>query len=234
MIRIYPAEERYSGDIGWLQSNFSFSFADRYDPENVNFGPLRVFNDDYIQPLKGFGTHPHRDMEIVTFALQGQLEHKDNTGGNEILRPGEVQRMTAGTGILHSEMNTSPDLAANTLQLWFLPSEKGLTPSYEQKTYDLKAAQNQLLPVVSSRIQAANLTYIHQDLSIFLSELQDGKKLNFTQEVSRNTYLFLIEGELTLNQEFKLNRRDAARMTDLIHLQIEATEDAFFMLIDLP
>jgi redox-sensitive bicupin YhaK (pirin superfamily) len=234
MIRIYPAEARYSGDLGWLQCNFSFSFADYYDPENVNFGPLRVFNDDYIQPQKGFGTHPHRDMEIVTVALQGQLEHKDNTGGNEILRHGEVQRMTAGTGILHSEINTSPDVVANTLQLWFTPREKGLTPSYEQKAYDLNAAKNQLLPVISSRIHAENLTYINQDLSIFLSELQAGKTLDFTQEISRGTYLFLMEGELTLNHEFKLKRRDAARMTDLTQLQIEANKEAFFMLIDLP
>ena len=109
MIKLYPADSRYSANHGWLQCNFSFSFADYHDPSNMNFGPLRVFNDDFIQPGEGFGTHPHRDMEIVTFVLKGQLQHKDNTGGEEVLRPGEVQRMTAGTGILHSEMNTSID-----------------------------------------------------------------------------------------------------------------------------
>jgi redox-sensitive bicupin YhaK (pirin superfamily) len=234
MIQIYPAAARYSGDLGWLQCNFSFSFADYYDPTNLHFGPLRVFNDDYIQPLKGFGTHPHRDMEIVTLVLQGQLEHKDNTGGNEILRPGEVQRMSAGTGILHSEINSSQDVVSNTLQLWITPSETGLTPSYEQKSYDLKAAPNQLLPVVSSRIKVDNLTYIHQDLTIFLSELQAGKSIDFTQESTRSIYVFLMEGEITLNQTFNLKRRDAARITDLSQLQITSDQDAYFMLIDLP
>jgi redox-sensitive bicupin YhaK (pirin superfamily) len=234
MIRTYPAEARYSGNLGWLQYNFSFSFGEYHDPANLNFGPLRVFNDDYIQPTKGFGTHPHRDMEIVTFVLHGQLNHEDNTGGQEVLKPGEVQRMTAGTGILHSEINGSPDVLTNSLQLWITPSQTGLPPSYEQKAYDQNALKNQLLPVVSSRIKGELITHIHQDLTIFLAELQTGKAIDFTQEDARKIYLFVMEGELTLNQEFKLKRRDAARITDLNHLQIKADQDASFMLIDLP
>jgi redox-sensitive bicupin YhaK (pirin superfamily) len=234
MIKIYPAESRYSGDLGWLQCNFSFSFADYYDPSNMSFGPLRVFNDDYIQPQKGFGTHPHRDMEIVTFALKGQLEHKDNTGGHEILKPGEVQRMSAGTGILHSEINTSPTEVANILQLWFMPAEKGITPSYEQKAYDTQAAKNRLLPVVSNRLKGDQIAYIHQDLTIYMSELEAGKSITFEQKPERKIYAFLIEGELTLGNDAKLKRRDAARITELAQLDIKAESDAHFMLIDLP
>jgi redox-sensitive bicupin YhaK (pirin superfamily) len=235
MIKIYPADSRYSGDHGWLQCNFSFSFADYHDPSNVSFGPLRVFNDDYIQPQEGFGTHPHRDMEIVTFALKGQLQHEDNTGGKEILKPGEVQRMTAGTGILHSEINSSQDEVANTLQLWFLPSEQGLTPSYEQKVYNQNGAtKNQLSPVVSSRVKGENVAYINQDMTIFISDLDAGKKLVFNQETDRRTYVFVIEGSVTLNNDSKLSRRDAARITNLTELDIESEQGASFMLIDLP
>lgn len=234
MIRIYPAESRYSADHGWLQCNFSFSFADYYDPSNLHFGPLRVFNDDFIQPLKGFGTHPHRDMEIVTFVLKGQLKHEDNTGGNEVLRPGEVQRMSAGTGILHSEINSSENEVANTLQLWFLPREYGLTPSYEQKAYDQKAMKNRLLPVVSSRMESEDIVYIHQDLTIYLSELEAGNKLSFHQEKDRKIYLFVTEGELILNRDFPLKSRDSARITDTMQLELESATGCTFMLMDLP
>lgn len=234
MITIYPADSRYFGDLGWLQCNFSFSFADYYDPENISFGPLRVFNDDYIQPQEGFGTHPHRDMEIVTVALQGQLEHRDNTGEHEILRPGEVQRMTAGTGVLHSEINSSPDQIANTLQLWFFPEVKGLTPSYEQIKYDQEAMKNELLPVVSNRLKGEQIADIHQDLTIYLSALEQDQELEFKQEPSRRIYFFLIEGEVVLNSDFKLKRRDAGRIVDTSALTIAAASDAYFMLIDLP
>lgn len=238
MIKIYPAEARYSADLGWLQCNFSFSFADYKDPENMSFGPLRVFNDDYIQPQKGFGTHPHRDMEIVTFVLQGQLQHEDNTGGKEVIKPGEVQRMSAGTGILHSEINSSKDEVANTLQLWILPREKGLPPSYEQKAYDQDQMINNLLPVVSSRIRDEKITYIHQDLTIFMAKLEAGKSIQFQQEPKRKIYLFVIEGEVSLSPEGGftaqiLQRRDAARMTDTEELEIRSNSGAHFMLIDL-
>ncbi|RXT15409.1 pirin family protein [Ammoniphilus sp. CFH 90114] len=234
MIKIYPAENRYSANHGWLQCNFSFSFADYHDPENMNFGPLRVFNDDYIQPKEGFGTHPHRDMEIVTFVVKGQLQHKDNTGGEEVLRPGEVQRMTAGTGILHSEINSSEDEVANTLQLWFLPSERGLTPSYEQKAYNQEATKNDLLPVVSNRIQSEDTVFIHQDMTIYMSNLEAGNSLTFNQEEERKIYVFLIEGDLVLNEEYRLKRRDAARIMNIKDLKIVSESGANFMLMDLP
>lgn len=234
MIQLYPSESRFSADHGWLKSNFSFSFADYYDPNNTNFGPLRVFNDDFVQPLKGFGMHPHRDMEIVSIVLTGQLKHMDNAGNSEVLKVGEVQRMSAGTGIIHSETNPSPNEEVNFLQLWFLPSEQGLTPSYEQKSYDLNAMKNDLLPVVSSRVQAKHITHIHQDLTLYLSELDAGKSLSFKQDKDRRTYFFVIDGELTLNKDSKLGKRDAARTTDVTLLEIESEKGATFMLIDLP
>ncbi|RAP74629.1 pirin family protein [Paenibacillus montanisoli] len=234
MIQIHPAESRFSGNIGWLQFNFSFSFADYYDPNNMNFGPLRVFNEDYIQPGKGFGTHPHRDMEIVSVVISGELAHEDNTGGKEVLRVGEVQRMTAGTGILHSEINSSETETANIMQLWFLPEEKGLTPSYEQKTFDQEAMRNGLLPIVSKRIQGDRIATIHQDLTIYLSRLEAGNNVTFKQDPARKIYLFVYGGSVTLNGEHALNRSDAARITDLSELAIASPDGAQFMLIDLP
>ncbi|MBP3965423.1 pirin family protein [Paenibacillus lignilyticus] len=234
MIAIYPAASRHSGDLGWLQFNFSFSFADYYDPDNLNFGPLRVFNEDYIQPSKGFGTHPHRDMEIVTVVMKGELAHEDNTGGKEILRSGEVQRMTAGTGILHSEVNSSDTEVANLLQMWFLPEAKGLTPSYEQKAYDPAAMKNALLPIVSKRLQSETITSIHQDLTIYLSRLEAGNSVPFEQDAERKIFLFVMEGEVTLNGEHHLSRSDSARITDLEELVIASANGGQFMLIDLP
>jgi redox-sensitive bicupin YhaK (pirin superfamily) len=234
MIALHKAESRYSADHGWLQCNFSFSFADYHDPENMQFGPLRVFNDDYIHPQRGFGTHPHRDMEIITFVLQGQLQHEDNTGGKEVLKPGEIQRMSAGTGILHSEINPSADEVTNSLQLWFLPKEKGIKPSYEQRTYDQAKAKNRLLPVLSGRGTFEDIAYLHQDLTIFISELEAGKSVSFTQAPDRGTYVFVIEGEVNLNDNVRLERRDAARITDTENLSIESVSGGTFMLIDLP
>jgi quercetin 2,3-dioxygenase len=234
MITIHPATSRYSANHGWLQSNFSFSFSEYYDPSNMSFGPLRVFNDDIVAPQKGFGAHPHRDMEIVSIVLKGQLQHEDNTGNREVLKPGEIQRMTAGTGIIHSEVNPSADEAVNFLQLWFLPEKQGLTPSYEQKGYDLQAMKNRLLPIVSNKEQQDSTAHIHQDLTLYLSELDAGKTVTFTQESGRRIYLFVIEGEVTLNQEHTLGKRDAARLTETTELTIASAKGASFMLIDLP
>ncbi|WP_134686565.1 pirin family protein [Brevibacillus migulae] len=234
MIQVYPAESRFTADHGWLKSNFSFSFGEFYDPQNVSFGPLRVFNDDVVQPLKGFGAHPHRDMEIVSVVLKGEIKHEDSTGNSEILRPGEVQRMTAGTGIIHSEYNSSATEELNFLQLWFMPAERGLAPSYEQKKYDQEAMKNQLLTVISGAPQSDREVFIHQDLTLYLSDLDAGKSITFTQKEDRRIYLFVIEGEVALNQETSLKKRDAARITDVTELTIATTVGASIMLIDLP
>ncbi|NGQ94500.1 pirin family protein [Brevibacillus sp. SYP-B805] len=234
MITIYPAESRFAADHGWLRSNFSFSFAEYYDPHNLQFGPLRVFNDDVVQPLRGFGPHPHREMEIVSVVLQGEIKHEDSMGNSAILRPGEVQRMTAGTGIIHSEVNPSSTEELHFLQLWFLPNQQGLPPSYEQKAYDQSAMKNQLLPVVSGQPSSANTVFIHQDLTLYLSELEAGKTLRFTQQANRRIYIFVIEGELVLNRDSRLGKRDAARITAIADLELATPAGATFMLIDLP
>ncbi|MGO0060325.1 pirin family protein [Brevibacillus fluminis] len=234
MIRIYPAESRFAADHGWLKSKFSFSFAEYYDPNNQLFGPLRVFNDDIVQPGYGFGAHPHREMEIVSVVLKGELGHEDSTGNKEVIRPGEIQRMSAGTGIVHSEMNPSQTEEVNFLQLWFLPAEKGLTPSYEQKAYDMSKRKNNLLPVVSGKALKEDVVHIHQDLTMYLSDLEANHTITFEQAQDRYTYVFVMEGTLRVNGEAVLNRRDAARITDITKLQIETAEGASFMLIDLP
>jgi redox-sensitive bicupin YhaK (pirin superfamily) len=232
MIRIYPASSRYSTDHGWLQSNFSFSFADYYDPDNMNFGVLRVFNDDIIQGKRGFGAHPHREMEIVSIVLKGQLKHEDSTGRSAVTTFGEVQRMSAGTGIIHSETNPG-DEDVHLTQLWFMPEESGLTPSYETTEYDTSRMKNNLLPVVSKQ-SGEKIAHIHQDLTIYMSELDAGGTLAFEQKEGRRIYLFVIEGSLTLNGDTRMERRDAARIEDVTSLQIQSDGGSMFMLMDLP
>lgn len=233
MITLYPAESRFTSNHGWLKTSHSFSFANYYDPNNMHFGSLRVLNDDFVSPGQGFGAHPHRDMEIVSIVLKGQLKHEDSTGGSEILRPGEIQRMTAGTGVVHSEYNPSETEEVNFLQLWFLPEKQGLPPSYEQKAYDQHAMKNNLLPIVSNRIQTENTANIHQDLTLYLSELDAHHDITFTQQDNRKIFLFVIEGQITLNQEIQLKERDSVRIIDQAKLHITANSNANFMLIDL-
>ncbi|WP_241737045.1 pirin family protein [Anoxybacillus flavithermus] len=213
---------------------FSFSFAEYFDRNNMHFGPLRVFNDDIIAPQRGFGAHPHQEMEIVTVVLKGQLEHRDNLGNHRIISFGEVQRMTAGTGIVHSEMNPSATEEVNLLQLWFLPEARGLTPSYEQVSYDIQKMKNRLLPIVSKTQAGNEVAYIHQDITMYLSNLESNQHVTFQQQEGRRIYLFVIEGEITLNDETILHRRDAARITNTPILHITAKADSQFMLIDLP
>ncbi|HWO98649.1 MAG TPA: pirin family protein [Bacillus sp. (in: firmicutes)] len=233
MIQLYPAESRHSVSNEWLQSRFSFSFGDYYDPSNLHFGPLRVLNDDIVQPGRGFGLHPHREAEIVSIVLKGQLKHEDSLGNSGILHYGNIQRMSAGKGVLHSEFNPSDQEEAHFLQLWFFPGEKQLTPSYEDIAYDTNQLSNQLLPVVS-HTPSGKVAKIHQDLTLYLSKVDQGKSLTFQQEEGRKIYVFTIEGELLLNNHSALKRRDAARISDIHELTIQANQDAFFLLIDLP
>ncbi|MBZ5753643.1 pirin family protein [Metabacillus rhizolycopersici] len=233
MIQINRAASRYSAKNDWLESNFSFSFGEYYDESNIRFGALRVLNDDTIQPGKGFGLHPHREMEIVSIVLKGTLKHEDSLKNSGNLQYGSIQRMSAGTGILHSEFNPSDNEEASILQLWFFPDESKLTPSYEDVTFDLDKLKNNLLPVVSPS-PSEQVAKIHTDLTIYLSKLDKGKELVFRQEKGRKIYVFTIEGELGLNQESTLGRRDDARITDTEELTITSNQDSFFMLIDLP
>lgn len=233
MIQVHPAKQRFSAKSDWLESHFSFSFGPYYDEDNIQFGPLRVLNDDIIQPGKGFGIHPHREAEIVSIVLKGQLKHEDSLKNVGIIKFGNIQRMTAGTGVLHSEVNPTDDEETHILQLWFHPSQKQLAPFYQDISFDADQLQNKLLPVVSGS-PAVNAASIHQDVTLYLSKLDGQKELRFEQPAGRKIYLFVIEGEVLLNGDVSLKRRDDARITDLPKLTIEAKQDAFFLLIDLP
>jgi len=232
MIRVYSADSRYSSDHGWLKSNFSFSFGDYYDPDNTEFGPLCVFNDDIVAARRGFGAHPHREMEIVSIVLRGQLQHEDSTGHKAVTGFGGVQRMSAGTGILHSEVNPA-DEEVELLQIWFKPNQPKLEPSYETSEYNVAHMKNRLLPVVSDR-SGPGIAHIHQNLTMYLSELEEGHTIRFDQEAGRKIYVFVIEGSLTLNDSTVLNRRDAARITDIHELKLDAGQRSMLLLIDLP
>ncbi|CAM4454633.1 pirin family protein [Paenibacillus tarimensis] len=232
MINIYPEASRFRTDLDWLTSRASFSFGEHYDPDNTEFGPLRVFNDDIIGAGRGFGAHPHREMEIVSVVLRGQLKHEDSTGRKAITGFGGVQRMSAGTGIIHSEVNPA-DEECHILQIWMTPSESGLTPSYETSSFDPEAMKGRLLPIVA-RGGGEGISDIHQDLTMYLSRLDAGKSLEFRQDAGRRVYLFIIEGSLSVNGS-ALQIGDAARITEEPELTLEtAGEQAFFMLIDLP
>jgi quercetin 2,3-dioxygenase len=231
MIQIIPAASRFSVKNDWLESNLSFSFGEYYEESNIRFGPLRVFNDDTVQGRKGFGIHPHREMEIVSIVLKGQLKHEDSLGNSGMLQFGNIQRMSAGTGLLHSEMNPS-DEESSFLQLWFFPNQKQLTPSYEDITYNVDAMHNRLLPIVSST-PIEGTAFIHSDVTLYLSKLDAGKELAFQQEQGRKMYVFVIEGELVLQREFVVGQRDAARISDVDGLTIQANKETFFLFMDL-
>jgi redox-sensitive bicupin YhaK (pirin superfamily) len=232
MINVYPASSRYSTDHGWLQSNFSFSFGDSYDPNNTQFGPLRVFNDDIVQAGRGFGAHPHREMEIVSVVLKGQLKHEDSTGQSAVTTFGEVQRMSAGTGIIHSEVNPGTE-DVHILQIWFTPNVNGLEPSYETSSFDINLLRNSLLPIVSHK-SGEGIAHIHQDLTIYMSELEPGQALEYTQEPGRRIYVMVNEGDLLLNGEIELNKQDAARIEQTPKLTLSTKNGAALLLIDLP
>lgn len=238
MIKVYPASTRFSADHGWLKSNFSFSFAGYYDPDNVQFGPMRVLNDDWISPAEGFGMHPHREMEIVTLMLKGELEHQDSLGNKAVTTWGGVQRMSAGTGIYHSEMNPSSTEPSELLQMWFLPGESGLQPSYETTAFQEEAMKGQLLPIAAhdaERYEKGTVAKIHQDMTIYLSELEAGSSITFEQPEGRRAFVFVLEGSMDVNGN-QLARRDAARLTDEQRITLIGGEGvgAKLMLIDLP
>jgi quercetin 2,3-dioxygenase len=234
MIQVYPAQSRYHADYGWLKTYHSFSFGEYYDPNNIQFGPLRVLNDDFVAPLRGFGAHPHQEMEIVSIVLKGYLKHEDSTGHTATTTFGGVQRMSAGTGIIHSEVNPSATEEVNFLQLWFLPEVNGLTPSYERTTFDVAKMKNALLPIVTKNPSSSEIAHIHQDLTIYLSDLEAGRELVFAQQEGRRIFFFIIEGDVALNGETTLHKRDSARITEMPTLRIASENGARFMLIDLP
>ena len=232
MIKITKSEERHHANFGWLDTHWHFSFGAYYDPSNENWGALRVFNDDIVEPGQGFGTHPHRDMEIITYVLSGELEHQDSTGNKGVIHPGEVQVMSAGSGLYHSEYNHSKKNPVHFLQIWIYPRTVGSKPRWEQHQFAPSERKGKLLPIVSSGDLAGTLK-IDQDAQIYVSSLAAGTELKHSTQPHRKTYLFTIEGEVAVNG-VKLAGGDQARIADESELKIKATKDSEIILLDVP
>ena len=231
MIRIRRARERGHFDHGWLDTYHTFSFADYYDPQFMGFRTLRVINEDRVQPGRGFGTHSHRDMEIVTYVVEGALEHRDSMGTGSIIRPGEVQRMSAGTGVLHSEMNPSPSESVHLLQIWILPDRRGISPEYEQKAFPAAERENRLR-LVASRDGSDGSLSIHQDVKLYASTLGDGAAVARRLEPGRYAWIQIARGEIDVNGE-RLRAGDGAAIEDEQTLNLKSHGDSELLLFDL-
>jgi quercetin 2,3-dioxygenase len=230
---VHKAETRGHANHGWLKAYHSFSFAGYYDPERVHFGMLRVLNDDTVAPGMGFGMHPHDNMEIVTIPLKGELEHKDSMGNHGVIRAGDIQVMSAGTGIRHSEFNPSSEHEVKLLQIWVFPDKKNVTPRYGQMSFDVAARKNKLQQIVGPG-PAENGMWIHQDAWFHLVNLDAGKALSYELKKKENgVYCFVIEGDVTVNGH-ELNRRDGAGVRNAASLALQATTDAEVLLMEVP
>lgn len=231
MIELHRSQQRGWADHGWLKSFHSFSFADWYEPTRMGFGNLRVINEDRIAAGTGFGTHGHRDMEIVSYVLSGELAHKDSMGNGEVIRPGDVQRMTAGTGVRHSEFNHAEGKETHFLQIWILPQEGGLTPGYEQKhfTDDDKRGKLRLVGSPDGRDGAVTL---HADASLYAGLFNGGERAELSLAAGRLGYVFLVRGELTVNGQ-ALSAGDALALRDEAGVVLEGGHDAEVLVFDL-
>ena len=231
-LEIRRSAERGYAEHGWLKSYHSFSFADYRDDDHIQFGPLRVINEDWIAPGMGFGTHPHRDMEIITYILEGAIAHKDSTGAGSTIRPGDVQRMSAGRGVQHSEFN--PDAANQThlLQIWIMPNVRGIEPSYEEKHFSSKERQGRLR-LIASPDSAEGSVLIHQDARVFAGLLSYADSASFAVTAGRRAYLHVAQGSIRVNGEL-LAAGDAAKLTGAGQLELSDAKQADVLLFDLP
>jgi redox-sensitive bicupin YhaK (pirin superfamily) len=232
MITVRRSSERGHAERGWLKSFHTFSFADYYDPRFMGFHDLRVINEDWIAGGQGFPTHPHKDMEIITYVISGELSHKDSLGNGAAIRPGEVQRMSAGTGIRHSEFNSKKDEETHLLQIWILPEEEGLRPGYAQKNFADKLATEQLVLTVSRDGRDGSLT-MNQDADFYVAKWGKADSFDFKARSGRKFWLQVVNGQLLMNGN-KLEPGDAAAVSDEPTLRISSTGPAEFLLFDLP
>ena len=231
MIDVIRSDSRGAADHGWLKSKHTFSFADYHNPQMMGFAKLRVVNEDWIEPGKGFGTHPHRDMEIVTYMIDGALEHKDSMGNGSVIRAGELQRMTAGTGVFHSEFNHSDEERAHLLQIWILPERNGLEPGYEQKLFPTEEKHNRWRLVASRDGRDGSLT-IHQDVNIVSSVLDPGTALDYTFDGRRRGFMQIVRGRVEIDGD-ELVAGDAIATQDQAILTVRANEEAELLLFDM-
>jgi len=231
MKQIIRSKDRYHHEMEWLSTYWHFSFDHYYDPANLSFGPLRVFNDDVIQPGTGFPPHSHRDMEIITYVLEGELEHQDNLGNRGRVHPGEIQVMSAGTGITHAEYNPSKSDLLHLLQIWVLPRTRSLKPRWEQREFSKAERQGRLLPVVSGA--AGDTLRIDQDAVISIAALDPGQSVTHDVRPGRRAYAFVISGALDVNGD-ALAAGDQARITDESRFVLAASAPTDLILLDLP
>jgi redox-sensitive bicupin YhaK (pirin superfamily) len=231
MITVRPRNERGLSKFNWLDSRHTFSFGDYHDPQNMGYGHLRVINEDRVSPGAGFPTHSHRDMEIITYVLEGALAHKDSTGTSSVIRVGDVQRMSAGTGISHSEYNGSQTEPVHFLQIWILPSQTGLQPGYEQRSFELQKNTGSWLLVAAPDARDGAVK-IHQDTELSLAVLPRGKEITYSLKPGRHAWLQVARGKVTLNGS-TLEAGDGAAASEESSLQIKALENAEILVFDL-
>jgi len=228
MIQIRPSEERGHAEHGWLDSRFTFSFADYFDPEHVQFRSLRVINEDHIAPGKGFGMHPHRDMEILTWMLDGSLEHRDSMGSGAVIRPGELQHMTTGTGVMHSEFNPSATRDAHLLQIWIMPERKGLKPEYEQLEFPDGDLRGNFHLVAGPDAPVT----IRQDANLYIARLDKGAEARHTLKSGRHAWIQVARGSLRVNGT-DLRQGDGAAVSKETEIRVEAKDPSEVLLFDL-
>ena len=231
MITIRPSQERGGGNHGWLKTHHTFSFSDYWDPKWMGFRSLRVINEDWVAPNTGFPTHPHRDMEIITYVLEGKLEHKDSLGTGSVILPGDGQRMTAGSGIRHSEFNPSTTEAVHLLQIWIQPERVALAPSYEQKSFPEQEKRGKLR-LLASRDASAGSVKNNQDARLYVTLLKPGEEVEHEFAAGRHGWLQVARGAVELNRK-KLAQGDGAAISDEKLVQIRGVEDAEVLLFDL-
>ena len=232
MIEVRHGNERGFADHGWLKSFHSFSFADYFDPEHTEFGPLRVINEDRVAPGAGFGTHAHRDMEIISYVLEGALEHKDSMGNGSIIRPGDVQRMSAGSGVTHSEFNPSRNEGVHFLQIWIHPEQRGIVPGYEERKYPPTEKRGRLR-LIASPDRAEGSVLIHQDARVYAGLFDGTESATLSIARGRYVYVHIARGTLSVNG-ILLNAGDALKATDIEHLTVQDGHDAEVLVFDLP
>jgi quercetin 2,3-dioxygenase len=230
MIKVRPAGERGKTRTDWLDSRHTFSFGDYHDPRHMGFSHLRVINEDRVKPGAGFGTHSHRDMEIITYVLEGGLAHKDSTGTSSVIRVGDVQRMSAGTGISHSEYNASQTEPVHFLQIWVLPATTGLRPSYEQRSFDVQKNRGKWIPVVTQNGREGTVT-AHQDMEQLVAVLDPGQPVNYSLKPGRHAWLQLARGAVSVNGT-KLSAGDGAAVSEGA-LEVKAIDTAELLMFDL-
>ena len=232
MFKKLPKENMGTSNLGWLESRFHFSFAEYRNHDNVNFGVLRVLNDDIIHPDSGFDMHPHHDMEIISYVIDGEITHKDSIGNMEVLKRGEVQYMSAGTGIVHAEYNKNASQDLRLLQMWIIPPKKGLPTIYGSHQYKKEQRENKLLNIVSSKEGSAAVK-LHQDVNIFVSEIEEGKSLKFIIGKNRQVYFVQIEGSSSINGVV-LGYGDAMEVIQELSLDIKSLKNSHILFIEMP